>query len=264
MGENQFVINIDAGDLTGIDDLLKKIDSLCDGGGTKAVWLRGHRNYAWELKPSIGRPYCFAGFDTIFSEKQETAIFHRFRRFAYTHLGRVLGEWESLFLARHHNLPVRLLDWSANPLVALYFAACHFEGSNKPEPEDDGAVWAIVRKHPIEPIIDVLSEDISPFSVKGVRIIYPTSVSPRITVQNSAFTIQENPWTELHQHSLQKKSKKDIDIEKLVRWRVPRARKLELLRQLERIDINAKTLFPDLDGLATGICHNQVLRNESH
>jgi len=42
-----------------------------------------------------------------------------------------------LFLAQHHGLPTRILDWSENPLVALFFAVEDFDN------EKDGEIFAL-------------------------------------------------------------------------------------------------------------------------
>ncbi len=49
-------------------------------------------------------------------------------------------EW--LALAQHHGVHTSLLDWSLNPLVALYFATEN--NSDNPDREDkDGSVWML-------------------------------------------------------------------------------------------------------------------------
>jgi hypothetical protein len=43
-------------------------------------------------------------------------------------------------------------------------------------------------------------------------------------------------------------------------WIVPRGAKAKILRQLERFGINARTLFPELDGLARGLMQTERFR----
>jgi len=52
---------------------------------------------------------------------------------------------EKYFIAQHHGFPTRLLDWTGNPLVALYFA-CSGE-INK-----DGCLYVVEPSHIIRPI----------------------------------------------------------------------------------------------------------------
>jgi hypothetical protein len=68
----------------------------------------------------------------------EQHLLRSFRRYASRRDVPVDQLWNWLALAKHHDLPTRLLDWSYSPYVALHFvtaAAGRFDR--------DGAVWMV-------------------------------------------------------------------------------------------------------------------------
>ena len=138
--------------------------------------------------PSIGREQYYAGKSVTFSEKQERSLLKRFRRYAYEYFRHVPTEWETLFLARHHGLPTRLLDWTANPLVALYFAASHESddlarsapGGRERKLEVDGTVWAIARRQTDRDSIDVVRRG----TVPARRFRYSRGLSSQPVASN--------------------------------------------------------------------------------
>ena len=95
-------------------------------GKTTCVY-RGHSDKSYYLIPSVGRN------NKYFNNEEQ--IFLDFKRQYYLYANnRPQSDMDLLFLAQHYGLPTRLLDWSYNPLVALYFACC----SN---PKVDGCVY---------------------------------------------------------------------------------------------------------------------------
>lgn len=168
-------------------------------------------------------------------------------------------------------------------MIALFFAAqCE-------ELKGNATIWAIIKKPGIKDI-DLLCEEgkktidgdelyyqnreelpfkfdcngmqfkdlQKPLRLKGIHILYPFYVSPRMVVQHSFFTIQDDPWRPLDQYY--NKNEKFTDIEDIKRFKIPQKARPEIINQLGRLGIDNRTIFPDLDGLAKGLWQLEILR----
>lgn len=146
-----------------------------------------------------------------------------------------LNDLDLLIQAQHFGLRTRLLDWTSNPLVALWFAC------NSSRDAEDALVYALEAD-------SLLEEDIpdDPFKPARTRVIQPPMNNARIIAQQGWFTL----------HNFSKKAKCFVPLEKntnttnkLHEFLIEGTMKQSILAELDRVGISARTLFPDLAGL---------------
>lgn len=103
-------------EITCIADVLRIL-----GDNSKGLFIyRGEDSTKYALKPKLGR-YSFAEF--LNWPDAENNLLENFKRKSIPYLTtRLRSEMQWLALAQHHGLATRLLDWTENPLVELYFA----------------------------------------------------------------------------------------------------------------------------------------------
>ncbi|MHC4406923.1 MAG: FRG domain-containing protein [Planctomycetota bacterium] len=246
--------------LSGVPNVIRKCREIANQSPTGQVWFRGIQDVTHRLVPSIGREHKFAGKSVTFDPESEKGLVDRFQRFARQFEGRTLNEWEAVFLARHHGLPVRLMDWTANPLVALYMACEHKDQKDPP----DGCIWVLVPRDNLSGRLDILDpKESPPLEVQGIKLIDPIVVSPRISVQGGIFTIHGNPWTPLDDFQGHDFDDSELDVSKLIGYQIRGQHKSFRLKELNDLGINRRTLFPDLDGLVCGLVSEEVLREHA-
>lgn len=144
-----------------------------------AILFRGQRE-DWPLLPKIARLEYRSGKTVLEAESDMVSSFKR-RSLPFLE-STPETDFDWLAIAQHFGMATRLLDWTTNPLAALWFAV------KKPAiNSNDGVVWIFT------PALEdhVSSDNKSPFMIRGTRTYKPKHINRRIVAQNGWFTIHQ-------------------------------------------------------------------------
>lgn len=214
-------------------------------GQSIAPIYRGEDKATYSLLPKIGR--CYRYYSRVFAEKQprhkfsevdEIMAFQEYKMRAVPYIQRMpKNDWEWLAIAQHHGLPTRLLDWTENPLVAVFFA-CYGQYT------EDSVIYILDRRK-----FDVPPKDTSPLKIRETMILMTSHITPRVTAQSSLFTVHPNPDEEFDSPYLQ-------------RWIIKQSCHLKIALMLKQYGVNHASLFPGLEGVAKYLKHRWLLYSE--
>ncbi len=207
------------------------------------------------------------------------------------------NKWNRYFLKQHYHIPTRLLDWTENALLALYFTLLD-------NSENDGRVWIlepyILNNKTVHSILPNLDKNIAKFSVPVANYeskkieylhnqnsnpdiltllsyyfdmsfnnnntssifyplaIYPIDLDSRMSAQKTCFTIFGNTPNALM------KINEENDFKILDFIIIDGKSKCKILKELKQIGIDHESIYPDMDGLGMAIQNNFLnqLKNE--
>jgi hypothetical protein len=165
-----------------------------------------------------------------------------------------LDDTQIYMTAQHYGTPTRLLDWSTNPLAALFFACCG-------EPSEDGYVHAMdaalvipdkATKLDGMTLYRSVMTTRNPYVQRAIAVSFwgdldkrnpyilpvrPDTIPGRIGQQSSCFT--------LHMHKAS-----DVRNPAATTVKVDKSSKEKILKELHRVNINQFTAYYDLDHLS--------------
>ena len=239
-----------------VNDFLKVV---FDFAHQDDVLFRGQRRASWGLEPTLARITARNDGDTPLDVEDE--LMRRFKRQYLPHFNGVLtDDWEVLAVAQHHGLNTRMLDWSQNPLAALWFAVRKPAEGEPGKPKEPGAVFMFQpAKH--EDYADVERESKkSPYEVNRTLFYQPNHRTQRIVAQSGWLSV--HAWSEAD-GKFSRLDKLDHYSGRIKQVHIPPGAFSDIRNHLDRIGVNEATLFPDLDGLCTHLnWYHSLLKDE--
>lgn len=193
--------------------------------------FRGHSSCKYELKPSVGR---IEGYNP----EVEKNLFLEFKKKYHLYTSeRPQTDLELLFMAQHYGIPTRLLDWTYNPLIALYFA------TDSNDDNCNGKIYMIGlhKSYNVEELgYNTLTID-DILSIKVCKYIEPYYTDHRYHNQKSLFLLSEKP------------NKKFTFAEKETVFIIDRESKGQIRKDLALLGIDESFVYPTLDNLTKDI-----------
>lgn len=214
------------------------------------VIFRGQtKEVGWPLVPAVGR--FLEGSRIPWRERE---ILDEFKREAIPYLHVIpRNDWQWLAIAQHNRLPTRLLDWTRNPLTALWFAVSEPAIDARP-----GVVWALSCEK--ADVVFKSEGERDPFSIDRPYIYFPEHVFSFIQAQSCVFTVHkrdnDNPGKFPPLEEI-----KDADL-RLTKIEIPPDSFPTVRYHLFRVGISPASMFPGLQGLVDRIRYDNMLSDD--
>ncbi|MEA2406942.1 MAG: hypothetical protein QOE69_1061 [Thermoleophilaceae bacterium] len=228
------------------------------------LWYRGVGSATHQLIPSLYRHASITGAAELMN--LEARILQRFRERSIPYQPiPVEKDWELLFLMQHFGVPTRLLDWTENPYIGLFFALTGAKIDYDTGIADGpAAVWVLGpelwNQHTLSDIsydggvLSIGSDPLKSYTPLGdpqyMRVapaaMYGLHNSPRIVAQRGVFTIFGKEAASLEDLF----AANDYPSEVLVKFEFPPEKIADLRESLFAIGVTDSVVYPDLAGLA--------------
>lgn len=229
------------------------------------IWYRGASNINYKLLPTLYRHPTIV--DSTVLINQESEILKRFKQRSLPYITRTTtDDWDFFFLMQHFGVPTRLLDWTENPFVALYFALSGASLDAHGNYPHDVVVWELVPDSwntkslediSITTVIDPDDSLMGGYDNKSniARIrkqsvaVYGNYNSVRIVAQKGAFVLFGKEIIAMEDVYDRDTYPPDC-LKKII---IPTTHIGTMMSSLSRIGITDSVIFPDLEGLAKEI-----------
>jgi hypothetical protein len=242
-------------EISSLRDFSNHVADLCSNSA--AVWFRGARKASYGLVPSLYRHSIKKSAEEL--RQLESDLMGTFRDRAPPFTSQIpTVAMEMLFLMQHHGVPTRLLDWTENPYVALFFAL------EVNEAGDDAAVWtldpvslnktALANNTGSDRVLAANDELLNAYQPGGqVKssgklpvAMYGVHNSRRIVAQRGVFVLFGTSTTPMESNT-------DLSPALMKKLVIPAAARQTIFKALHNMGVTDSVVYPDLDGLGREI-----------